>query len=81
MKKITLATPLPDYVVRLEYASGEVFDVDFKPVIARGGVFAKIEPLETFKQVRVGVHGRFIEWPGGIDFCADALYERAIAQV
>ena len=67
------------FAVRLEYSDGVVIDVDFKPVIARGGVFERLSDPDVFRQVRVGERGRYIEWPGELDFCADAL--RAIASV
>jgi len=62
-----------DHALRLTYSDGEVFVVGFAPVIARGGVFAALADAAFFRLVSVGEGGRYIEWPGEIDFCADAL--------
>jgi hypothetical protein len=61
----------------LQYRDGERITVDFKKVIDRGGVFAKLADPMFFRQVAVGPRGRSIEWPGGLDFCADALWFEA----
>lgn len=29
--------------------------------------------FDIIAQVAVGENGRYVEWPGGLDFCADAL--------
>ncbi|GGA31829.1 DUF2442 domain-containing protein [Okeania sp. KiyG1] len=35
-------------------------------------------PIQTFfSQVKLGEGGRYIEWDGEIDFCADALWFEA----
>lgn len=73
MHKITYAVTEPNFKLRLTFADGAEVLVDFKPIIEMGGVFAKLNDLEFFKQVKIGSQGRSIEWPGEIDFCADAL--------
>lgn len=70
---ITEATPEPNGVLRLHYADGAVLRVDFQPVIEQGGVFSTLADPAVFAQVAIGAGGRFVEWPGAIDFCADAL--------
>ena len=77
MKRIASAEALPEHVVRLEYSSGESVQVDFTSLIKQGGVFAVLKDEDFFRQVTVDEDGRYIEWPGGLDFCADALFERA----
>jgi hypothetical protein len=62
------------YCLRLIYRGGEAVCVDCEPLIRRGGVFAALADRNIFQQVSVGEAGRFIEWPGGIDLCADALW-------
>lgn len=81
MRQITQAKALPGHKVALDYASGESIQVDFSPLIDQGGVFSVLADEELFEQVAVGQHGRYIEWPGGLDFCADALFERAASTV
>ena len=77
---ISRAIPEHDYTVRLVYSNGETFAADFKPLIRRGGVLAALHDPEVFGQVSVGEGGRYIEWPGGVDFCADALWLEAHPQ-
>jgi hypothetical protein len=60
-------------VVRLRYADGLVCRVDLMPALAQGGVFSALADPVIFQQVRIGSRGRSIEFPGEIDFCADAL--------
>lgn len=74
MHTITHAQPEPDYRVRLVYATGETIIVDIKPYIERGGIFAALAEPSLFDQVAIGAYGRYIAWPGDIDFCADALW-------
>ena len=66
-----------DNCLTLMYRDGERITVDFKKVIDRGGVFAKLADPTYFRQVTVGPRGRSIEWPGELDFCADALWLEA----
>jgi hypothetical protein len=75
---IVSAAPLPDSRLRLTYEDGRVVEVDFRPLIARGGAFEPLSRPEVFEQVRIGEHGRYIEWPGELDFCADALRENDV---
>jgi hypothetical protein len=39
--------------------------------------FAAFADPEFFAQVRVSEDGRSLEWPGDLDFCADALWFKA----
>ena len=77
MKKIASAKALPEHMLQLEYVSGESIQVDFTPLIKQGGVFAALKDEDFFQQVTVDEDRRYIQWPGGLDFCADALFERA----
>ncbi|HEV8290961.1 MAG TPA: DUF2442 domain-containing protein [Tepidisphaeraceae bacterium] len=74
LRRIMKAIPLKDRVLRLEYADGQTVDVDFQPVIRRGGVFATLNRDDVFGAVAVSDDGRSIYWPGELDFCADALW-------
>jgi hypothetical protein len=68
------ATPQPEARVRLTYDTGETIEVDFTPYLERGGVFVLLRDPSFFAQVRIGEHGRFLQWPGELEFCADALF-------
>lgn len=74
LRTIRSVTPAPNYKLRLTYADGETIVVDFTPVIQRGGVFAPLSDPAFFLQVSIGERGRYIQWPGELDFCADALW-------
>jgi Protein of unknown function (DUF2442) len=65
----------PNHQLLLHYAGGEDVLVEFRSVIEHGGVFARLAEPHFFAQVRVGERGRYIEWPGDLDFCADTLWE------
>lgn len=69
-------TVRPNQQLLLQYAGGEEVLVDFQSVIERGGVFASLADPQFFAQVKVGERGRYIEWPGNLDFCADALWQQ-----
>jgi hypothetical protein len=61
------------HVVTLVCANEWAKVSDFDRVVGRG-VFATLADPAVFAQVRVGERGRSPEWPGEIDFCADALW-------
>ena len=69
-----------DVRVKLTFESGEIAVLDFSDTIQQGGVFRPLGDAAFFRQVVVGDRGRSIEWPGGIDFCADALWQEAFEQ-
>ncbi len=68
--------PQSDHKLWIEYEDGRSGLVDFSHLICLGGVFEALSRPEIFAQATIGADGRFIEWPGQIDFCADALREK-----
>ena len=80
-KRITQLEVLSGRALKLAYSTGEEAVVDFAPIIAEGGVFATLSTDAVFSSVELGAGGTFIEFPGGIDFCADSLLETAQRQV
>lgn len=64
------------YTVALTWTNGEKTTSRFGQKITKG-VFATLADPATFMQVRIGERGRSLEWPGEIDFCADALWYEA----
>lgn len=68
--------PQSEQKLWIEYEDGTSGIVDFSHLIGLGGVFEALSKPETFAQATIGADGRFIEWPGQIDFCADALREK-----
>lgn len=70
---ITHVIPEPSYRLRLTYSDGAVIVVNLQSLIEQGGVFTALADPQFFAQVTLGERGRYIEWNGAIDFCADAL--------
>ena len=69
------AVPEEAQRLRLRFADGSKGTVDLSDLIGRGGVFARLGDSGAFSQVRIGGNGRWLEWPGDCDLCADALHE------
>jgi hypothetical protein len=70
---ITRVLPAPPQALELTFADGTAARVDLSPQIAMGGVFSALKDPHVFSGVLIGEGGRFLEWPGGVDLCADAL--------
>ena len=71
------ATPnAADLTVTLRWASGAETVKDFRNLAGKG-VFSALADPGVFALVRIGARGRSLEWPGEIDFCADALWFEA----
>jgi hypothetical protein len=67
-----IADPRSHRVV-LNWANGETTTAH----LVGKGVFTAFSDPSFFSQVRVGEGGRSLEWPGELDFCADALWFEA----
>lgn len=61
------------HTVALTWANGQTTVNSFARLVGKG-VFAAFADPAFFAQVRVGEGGRSLEWPGELDFCADALW-------
>src|ERR1035437_1566638 len=59
--------------VTVTWANDEMSVNRFDHLVGKG-VFAAFADPAFFVQVSVGERGRSLEWPGEIDFCADALW-------
>jgi hypothetical protein len=71
---IVAAEPDPKTcTVAVTWANGETTVNSFAHLAGKG-VFAAFSDPALFAQARVGERGRSLEWPGEIDFCADALW-------
>jgi len=74
---IVHAVPDPALVsVRLTWGNGAVTVSNFRHLVG-SGVFAALADPAFFAKAQVGPRGRSLEWPDGIDFCADALWFEA----
>ena len=74
---IVTAEPDPvSHTVTLTWVNGETTVASFRRLVGKG-VFAAFSDPRFFARVRVGEGGRSLEWPGELDFCADALWFEA----
>jgi hypothetical protein len=71
--RVTAATALHPYVVRVMFADGEVRDVDIEPLLD-GPVFQPLRDPSAFERVGVDEFGETIVWPTGADLDPDVLY-------
>ncbi len=74
MKKITQVRVLAERKLELTFSDGKTIQVDFSSKIEPNTVTAPLADVDFFNRVKVAQAGRAIEWPGEIDFCADALW-------
>ncbi len=66
------------YRLELTFTDGEKRELDFRNrIMGRGGVFAPLEDVEFFKQVKVDQEIGTLVWPNEVDFCPDVLYSEA----
>jgi len=79
MLQNTIVDAVPDpstASVTLTWANGAITVSSFSH-LAGHGVFAAFTDPAFFAKAHVGARGRSLEWPDGIDFCADALWFEA----
>ena len=69
--------PQPDFKLKIEYSNGDLLVSDFEPLIRQGGVFTALGDPDFFAQVQICEDNRYVQWPGDLDFCADALWLEA----
>jgi hypothetical protein len=79
MRRVTNVEVIADLRLRLTYAGGVTIVAHLRPLIEWGGAWQRLTVPSFFRQVTVGEDGRYIEWPSGLDCCADALWLRAQA--
>lgn len=77
MYYISKATPRRDHTIEIEWTHGETSTVDFKPTIAKGGVFTSMADVDFFvEKMHVDEDGYSLGWPEEVDFSADSLWYR-----
>ncbi|MBI5497647.1 MAG: DUF2442 domain-containing protein [Deltaproteobacteria bacterium] len=67
-----------ELTVGIDYDDGVHVIVDFKPVIAIGGLGQRLSSPEFFASATVGAGGRSLNWGDVLEFCADGLRARGI---
>ncbi len=72
---------LGQYRLELSFTDGTKGELDFKArVVGRGGVFAPLEAIDYFGEVKVDPEAGTIVWPNEVDFCPDVLYSLVTGQ-
>jgi len=77
LHRIREAHAFAGHRLRLRYDDGTELVVDLSALVEQGGVWSALRDPDRFRAVRVGEGGRYLEWPGELDLCADALWETA----
>jgi hypothetical protein len=69
---------IQDYRLELTFDDGVRAEQDFRnKVMARGGVFAPLEDVGFFRQVKVVPEAGTLAWPNDVDLDPDVLYSEA----
>ncbi|MGI8601718.1 MAG: DUF2442 domain-containing protein [Verrucomicrobiales bacterium] len=71
--RIVSLRALPRHRLSLIFADGTAGEIDFSADLDRG-VFKTLRDETFLAKACIGETGRTVEWPNGIDLCADALY-------
>jgi hypothetical protein len=72
--EITHATAHPDHVVRITWSDGIEGEIDFLPIIDRGGWFTPMRDGDYFAATMIILDGGAgLTWPEEIDYSADFL--------
>ena len=78
LPRIKRVRHIEKYRLELTFTDGEKAELDFRNrIVGRGGVFAPLEDVEFFKQVKVDQEIGTLVWPNEVDFCPDVLYSEA----
>jgi len=75
MNRVSSVQPGADFSLLLTFATGEIRRFDVRPYLTKGE-FARLQDPALFQRVHV-VSG-VVEWPGGLDLCADMLYDNSV---
>ena len=65
------------YHLTVTFEDGVRAELDFSPLVERGGLFAELSEPAFFAQVRIDPDAETLVWPNGADICPDVLYHIA----
>ena len=76
--RITGVNHVDNYVLALTFADGVQAELVFADkILGRGGVFAPLEEVAYFAQVKIDPDAKTLVWPNGVDLDPDVLYSEA----
>ena len=68
---------LDDFRLELTFDDGKSGVLDCKPIIAKGGVFAKLRDPRVFKKAQVNKELGVVTWDNDVDIAPEITYSRA----
>jgi hypothetical protein len=72
--EITFAVARSDHTVTITWSDGVCGEIDFLPIIDRGGWFTPLRDGDHFAATMIVLpHGAGLTWPEEIDYSADFL--------
>ena len=74
LKDITSVQPLENYRLYLKFEDNQEGVVDISQLIEFTGIFAPLQDLTYFKQVKLNLEWGTIYWENGADLDPDVLY-------
>ncbi len=66
-----------DFILRLTFDDGKSGVIDCRPLIAKGGVFAKLQDPAVFRRVQVNAELGVVTWDDEIDIAPETAYSMA----
>jgi Protein of unknown function (DUF2442) len=75
--RLSDATPIEGYIVRVRFEDGLAADVDLSYLRDYGGVFAPLRDPDFFARLRVDDEAATIIWPNEADIAPETLYAHA----
>lgn len=60
------------------FHGGAVRLLDLAQYAARGGAFAGLSDPAYARQFELAFSGYILRWPGGLDFCSDAVFDEGL---
>ena len=77
--KISSVTTQPDYILLIEFSTGEIKQFDIKPLISKYPSFKPLTEVHgLYEQVKIDKGGCGIYWNDNIDLSASGLYEQSL---
>ena len=81
LKDITSVQPLENYRLYLKFEDNQEGVVDISQLIEFTGIFAPLQDLTYFKQVKLNPEWGTIYWENGADLDPDVLYSIVTNQI
>jgi hypothetical protein len=74
---VTSVKCLDDFRLELVFENGESGVLDCKPIIAKGGVFARLRDPEVFRRAKVNKELGVVTWDDEVDIAPETAYSLA----